>query len=238
MLKQVGFLNYIRNDWLDATVSFYIKSCELESVKNELNSLIEPECPKNEARRKTIDVLTRTWIRIPTELESLQQQALTFYDEIAPRHRLILHWGMLLATFPFFRDICFHIGSLAKIHENVKTTQIRKRMIENWSQRTTMIRALDRVIQSMRDWQILSQNASTLDLKSPIIIKDSKLCLWFLEAAFRAEHLDSILFDKLMSLPTIFPFRLDVPLYTIKRAQNFEHHIQGINYEMISLKPK
>jgi len=238
MLKQVGFLNFIKKDWLDATVSFYLQHQNLSKVKNELNELIEPECPKNEVRRKTIDVLTKTWIRIPNNLKTLQRQGLEFYDEITPRERLSLHWGMLLANYPFFHDVIGHIGSLLQIQDKMTNNQIRKRMVENWGQRTTLIRAIDRVIQSMRDWNVLLQTNSSFSARSSLSIKNHNLCLWLLETALRAEKTDSLLFDKLVSLPTIFPFKLEVPFYEIKRASNFEHHIHGLNFEVISLKTK
>jgi len=238
MLKEVGFLHFIKKEWLDATVSFYLQHQNLTDVKNNLNELIEPECPKKEVRRKTIDVLTRTWIRVPKKLEIIQKQGIEFYDEVEPKDRLVLHWGMLLVGFPFFHDICNHLGLLAQIQYKMTSNQIRKRMIESWGQRTTLIRAIDRVIQSMRDWDVLLQNNSVFNIRPPFSIKNTNLCLWFLEAVLRAEKTDSLLFDKLMSLPTIFPFKFEVPLYEIKKAPNFEHHIQGMNFEMISLKTK
>ena len=66
-------------------------------------------------------------------------------------------------------------------------------------------------------------------------IKNELLCLWFLECVYRSESVDSILFDKLISLETMFPFELKIPLYKIKQAENFEHQIHGMNVEMISL---
>jgi len=238
LLKSVGFLQYIKKDWLDATIAFYLNNRNLEYVKANLHQLIEPECQKKEERRKTIDVLTRSWIRMPPKFKKIQSQAMDIHDEILPEERLILHWGMLLMSYPFFRDIAYNIGSIVKLQDSFSSNQLRNKMISTWGHRTTIIRAIDRVIQSMKDWDVISQHNKSLKVNSPILIKNSKLCLWLLESAYRSENLDSILFDKLISIPTIFPFKLDISAYKIKTAESFEHHIQALNIEMISLRQK
>lgn len=236
MLKNVGFLQYIKKDWLDATMAFYQNGQNIDEIKVSLDTLIKYDVPKNEERRKTIDVLTRIWIRIPSKFDSLQLDALNFYDDLDPNERIILHWGMLLLAYPFFRDIVFSIGSLLKIQNNFTSTQLRNRLVSNWGQRTTIIRAMDRIIQSLKDWNILIIDDKSLKPNSKMMIKNESLCLWFLECVFRTENSDSMLFEKLVSLQTMFPFKLKIPVYKIKQAKNFEYQIHGMNIEMISLR--
>mgnify|MGYP006180548043 CR=1 FL=1 len=45
-----------------------------------------------------------------------------------------------------------------------------------------------------------------------------------------------MLLDKLVSLQTMFPFDLKIPLYKIKQSEIFEHQIHGMHMEMISLQ--
>ena len=155
MLKNVGFLQYVTKDWLDATVAFYQNRQNIDEVKASLDTLIKFDVPKNEERRKTIDVLTRIWARIPPKFDSLRLDALSFYDDLDPNERIILHWGMALLAYPFFRDIVFSIGSLLKIQDDFTSTQLRNKLISNWGHRTTIIRAIDRNIQSLKNWNIL-----------------------------------------------------------------------------------
>ena len=236
MLKNVGFLQYVTKDWLDATVAFYQTRQNIDEVKASLDTLIKFDVPKNEERRKTIDVLTRIWARIPPKFDSLRLDALSFYDDLDPNERIILHWGMALLAYPFFRDIVFSIGSLLKIQDDFTSTQLRNKLISNWGHRTTIIRAIDRNIQSLKNWNILIIDGKSLKQNSKMIIKNESLCLWFLECIFRAENLDSMLFEKLVSSQTMFPFELKIPVYKIKQAKNFEYQIHGMNIEMISLR--
>jgi hypothetical protein len=236
LLKNVGFLQYVKKDWLDATISFYQNNQNIDEIKANLNKLLESEVPKNEERRKTIDVLTRIWIRTPKKFKSSKEFGLGFYDNLDPNERIILHWGMLLLAYPFFRDIVYSIGLLLKTQNSFTSTQLRNKLVSSWGHRTTIIRAIDRIIQSLKDWDILVIDQKSLKPNSKLKIKNESLCLWFLECVFRSENMDSILFDKLISLETMFPFELKIPLYKIKQAQNFEHQIYGMNVEMISLR--
>jgi hypothetical protein len=238
LLKNVGFLQYVKKDWLDATVAFYQNAQNIDEIKANLDTLIKFEVPKSEERRKTIDVLTRIWIRIPPKYNSLRLSGLNFYDDLDPNERIILHWGMLLLAYPFFRDIVYSIGFLLQLQSNFTSTQLRNRLISKWGHRTTIIRAIDRIIQSLKDWNILIVNGKSLKSNSKIIVKNESLCLWFLECIFRTENVDSMLFEKFVSLQTMFPFELKIPMYKIKQAKNFEFQIHGMNVEMISINIK
>ena len=236
MLKQVGFLQFIQKDWLDATVAFYQNTQNVENTKTNLNNLIISDVPKNEERRKTIDVLTRTWIRVPKKHENLRNQALEIYDELEPDERIILHWGMLLLAYPFFHDIVEKIGIILRIQDEFNPTQLRNKLVSSWGDRTTIIRAIDRVIQSQKNWNVLKSDNRLIKSTSKLEIKNEFLCLWFLECVYRSENVDSILFDKLISLETMFPFELKIPAYKIKQAKNFEYKMHGMNMEIMSLK--
>ena len=236
MSNAIGFLNYIRLVWLDATLAHHISSKNIETVKENLYALIEKEIQSKEVTRKTIDVLTRTWVRIPSKDKSLQEDAIKFYDEISPSKKLLLHWGMLLIRFPFFRDICYYIGLLDSIQKEIPVKKLHQKMIEKWGHRTSMIRALDRVIQSMIEWNVITKSNSFLYVNEPIEIKETDLLLWFLECLFKAENVQTMTYENLISSLTKFPFVINLPSYYVKKSKRFEYYIQGTNLETISLK--
>ena len=236
MSNTIGFLNYIRLVWLDATLAHHISSKNIETVKKNLYNLIEKEIQSKEVTRKTIDVLTRTWVRIPSEDKGLQEDAMKFYDEISPSKKLLLHWGMLLIRFPFFRDICYYIGLLDSIQKEIPVKKLHQKMVEKWGHRTSMIRALDRVIQSMIEWNVITKSNSFLYVNEPIEIKETDLLLWFLECLFKAENVQTMTYENLISSLTKFPFVINLPSYYVKKSKRFEYYIQGTNLETISLK--
>ena len=236
MSNTIGFLNYIRLVWLDATLAHHISSKNIETVKKNLYNLIEKEIQSKEVTRKTIDVLTHTWIRIPSKDRGLREDAMKFYDEISPSKKLLLHWGMLLIRFPFFRDICYYIGLLDSIQKEIPVKKLHQKMVEKWGHRTSMIRALDRVIQSMIEWNVITKSKSFLYVNEPIEIKETDLLLWFLECLFKAENVQTMTYENLISSLTKFPFVINLPSYYVKKSKRFEYYIQGTNLETVSLK--
>ena len=109
-------------------------------------------------------------------------------------------------------------------------------MIEKWGHRTSMIRALDRVIQSMIEWNVITKSNSFLYVNEPIEIKETDLLLWFLECLFKAENVQTMTYENLISSLTKFPFVINLPSYYVKKSKRFEYYIQGTNLETISLK--
>ena len=217
-------------------MAHHISSKNIETVKKNLYDLIEKEIQSKEVTRKTIDVLTHTWIRIPSKDRGLREDAMKFYDEIPPSKKLLLHWGMLLIRFPFFRDTCYYIGLLDSIQKEIPVKKLHQKMIEKWGHRTSMIRALDRVIQSMIEWNVITKSNSFLYVNEPIEIKETDLLLWFLECLFKAENAQTMTYENLVSSLTKFPFEINLPSYYVKKSKRFEYYIQGTNLETVSLK--
>ena len=236
MLNSIGFLHYIRSEWLDATVSYYTKSQDLDIIKAKLDKIIEYETKSEEVKRKTIDVLTRTWIRVPKNIEVYRQNGIELFQKVEPSEYIILHWGMLLIAFPFFRDICEIIGKLNQLYGKITTGQIHQRMIEKWGKRSSMVRATDRVLQSMIQWEIIEKTDNELVLKNQLKISNIDLCMWIIEALLRSEHTNAMEYDRLVLLPTIFPFSIDVPFYYVKKSNRFHYSMQGINIGVLSLR--
>ena len=111
-----------------------------------------------------------------------------------------------------------------------------QKIIEKWGHRTSMIRALDRVIQSMIEWNVITKSNSFLYVNEPIEIKETDLLLWFLECLFKAENVQTMTYENLISSLTKFPFVINLPSYYVKKSKRFEYYIQGTNLETVSLK--
>ena len=64
------------------------------------------------ARGKTMTVLLHVWTTVPDAAVPLRDDALALLRGRTGRDRLPLHWGMCLATYPFFRDVAATTGRL------------------------------------------------------------------------------------------------------------------------------
>ncbi len=91
MPQMIGFDRRLELDWLDTTVGLCQESIDPRIVADHLRKRLEGEIAGTEARRKTITVLLRIWVNIPSEYRSLRDEAFQLASQINARDRLWLH---------------------------------------------------------------------------------------------------------------------------------------------------
>jgi len=234
----IGFDRRIRLEWLDATAWKTGTEENVAEVRKYLNELLKTEYKNKEARRKTITVLTRIWVRVPDEHRVLQGRARKILFESDPGTRLWLHWGMTLLAYPFFRDITTIIGRLLTLQSEVSLQQISRRLAERWGERSTVRRACQRVVRSMVDWGVLD-DTSTPGVYIPVAKKETTaedVQLWFLEALLCSEPTPIIPLQQLSQIPSAFPFHLDISIITIRQSKQLEIQRQGLDLDMVVIR--
>ncbi len=109
------------------------------------------------ARGKTMTVLLHVWMAVPDVAIPLRDDGLALLRGRHGRDRLPLHWGMCLASYPFFGDVAATTGQLLALQGTAALSQIVRRMAESWGQRTTLTRAVQRVVRSFVEWGVLAE---------------------------------------------------------------------------------
>lgn len=241
MLKTVGFDRYIQRGWLNAIAGKLCMEGEgIDSIRDYLHDLLKADYPNYEARRKTLTVLTRIWIRIPNNMDGLQKQAVSLFERVTPTERIWLHWGMTMVAYPFFGDIASTIGRLLSLQGETTTYQVHQRIEEKWGRRTTVVRAIDRVIQSMYEWKVIQlldeDRNSTIKSSHKLSTNNAELQLWLLQAILLSEGTGSMQMQQAMSFPSIFPFILNITRLDLQESNALEYSRQDINSEIITMK--
>lgn len=244
MKKQIiGFDRELYLAWLDLTAGLAQEKLEAQQIRQKLHHQLADEIPGQAARRNTVALLTRLWVRVPTEHQALQSEALTLLVNILPEERLWLHWGMSMLAYPFFHDIAGTIGRLLKLQGEFESLQVRQRMRESWGQRTTLDRAINRVIQTYLIWDVIRETSESRVYQTTLVRRttNSALTLWFLECIIHSTRQASGQEDRQLPLteliqsPAIFPFDLTPHIATLRRSDRFEISHQGLDMEMVAL---
>ena len=154
----IGFDRKIHLSWLDATAEWTAQGLTAAEVRTQLERLLEGQVagdgPHN-ARGKTITVLLHIWVAVPDALVPFRDEGLVLLRGRSGRDRLPVHWGMCLATYPFFREVAATTGRLLALQGTAALSQIVRRMTESWGERSTLTRAVQRVVRSFVEWGIL-----------------------------------------------------------------------------------
>jgi len=237
MAAVVGFDRKIKREWLDALADQVAQDQNAAKLRTYLHELLRSEHPGDDARGKTITVLMRIWVLVPEEHHAIRQQAFDLLKSIPASDRIWLHWGMCLLAYPLFRDITTGVGRLLKLQDDFTLAQLQRRLIDTWGERSTVVRATQRVVRSMVEWNTLADTEARghFNAATPLTTKSKPLQLWLLRASHVAEDKEMIEAAQLLNLPPCFPFKFAVAKPDLRRSKDFTVHRQGLDMDMVTV---
>jgi hypothetical protein len=237
MNRMIGFDRKLQLDWLDATVAQCQSDKDPDRVRRDLDRLLENEIVGDKARRNTLTVLMRIWVKVPVEHMGIRDEGLALATQVAPTERLWLHWGMSLLAYPFFRDVAATVGQLGRLQGDFSQAQVQRRMIEGWGQRTTLERAVQRIVRTYVEWQVVldSGRRSGYNLAPAHQTDNGDLALWLMGCALRANEAEQVPLRDMERLPYAFPFELTTFVGDVRRSERFETTRQGLDLEMVAI---
>ncbi len=234
----IGFDRRLRQEWLDAIASKRGAGATVPELRKFGHNLLRSECPADKARRNSLTVLFHLWVDVPAKAVGLRDAAGKLLDDLDPAHRIALHWGLGLATYPFFRDTADATGRLLALQDSVSLAQIQRRLTERWGQRSTTERAAQRVVRSWIDWGILRESKQRgTYLASKSIEVAGPLASWMVEAMLVGADAESQAVAQVRKAPQVFPFDLKVSAHELRRAPRLVVHRQGVDEDVVMLRP-
>lgn len=180
MAKMVGLSRPIKLEWLNKTVEL-IKQGKTESeIRYDLNEYLLFEITSPTNLRKTREILLSIWVKTPEQLRKVRSLALEIYDN-ENVNRLVIHWCMILLTYPVFSDVCSLIGKLTDIQETFTTAWLKQKLFDIWGERVTVLHSIDKILQTLKyigaienqkkgEYRILSVDVNDKSAKSLIVL--------------------------------------------------------------------
>lgn len=246
----IGFDRIARLKWLQKA-AYYVSFGEKEdSVRSflleELKRDFGLECvTKRGSLDKTLSILMRIWVKVPESLKSFRNDGLKLLSELPGNLNIAVHWGMVMAVYPFWGVVAAHVGRLLRLQGTVSTFQITTRIIQEYGQRPTVRDALRRILSSMLDWGVLSrikgENGGFIRgiYRGGIIVESDspKLIAWLAEALIRSRGNKAITFDQFLSSPAFFPVKTKIlsPTKLVNVSERLEILEHGLNQELLVL---
>lgn len=233
----IGFDRRVRKEWIDAIAERWSLGATVSEMREFGHRLLRLESLADEARGKTLTVLFHLWVTVPANAVALRDEASKMFAQVDAAHRIVLHWGLGLATYPFFRDTAEAAGRLLALQDSVTLTQIQRRVAERWGQRSTAARAAQRIVRSWIDWGLLREGAQrgTYLANRPIEVT-GPLALWLVEALLVSLNSDAQVVAQVRRSPQLFPFDLDVSVHDLRRAPRLAVQRQGVDEDVVSLR--
>ena len=114
-----------------------------------LRDLVTPQ----EAENKTKKVLTRVWVAPPANAQPMIGWAIEHQDQFADRRAL--HYGALLATFPFFGSIAAAVGRQIHIDGAADRRTVRTHARVTFGEREFIDAGASKSLRTMRNLGLL-----------------------------------------------------------------------------------
>ncbi len=212
---QIGFSQRVRLEWLEQTANFVLAGNDKAAVSNALQHLLKDKVSiggqaERGNREKIITILMKVWLTVPAELESLRVDGLELLKRVPRRHHMAVHWGIVMAVYPFWSGVATQVGRLLRLQGSAAAAHVQRRVREQYGERETVSRAARRVLRSYLDWGVLQESGEKgiYSAGPSLAVEDSRLIAWLVEASLHARANGSAPMKDLLDSPSLFPFRL------------------------------
>ncbi|MBU1205818.1 MAG: hypothetical protein KKH04_02650 [Proteobacteria bacterium] len=243
--QQIGFSQRIRLEWLEQTARLVLAGNEQAAINAGLQELLKDKVSiggtaERGNREKIITILLKVWLTAPTELDGLRLDGLELLKRLSNQDRIAVHWGMVMAVYPFWASVASQVGRLLKLQGSAAAAHVQRRIREQYGERETVSRAARRVLRSYLDWGVLRatkmKGVYQQGLSHPL--HDRKLLGWLAEAFLYSRSNGSASTREIIEHPSLFPFRI-APVTgenLIAVSHRLELHRHGLNDDVIFLK--
>jgi hypothetical protein len=213
-IDQIGFSQRVRLEWLEQTANLVLAGNDKAAVNDALQEALKNKVSvggqaERGNREKIITILLKTWLTVPTELEALRVEGLELHKRILRLDHLAIHWGMVMAVYPFWSGVAIQVGRLLKLQGSAAAVHVQRRVREQYGERETVSRAARRVLRSYLDWGVLEESGEKGSYRAGVLVntEDPGLIAWLTEASLHTRPHGSVPLKDLLNGPNFFPFR-------------------------------
>ena len=231
---RIGFDRFISLEWATAALKVRAGVAQLD----DLEALLDAAGLGAAARTKTRTVLNRLWLQPRAELVDYADRGVAIFKANPDVPVAALHWGMAVATYPFFGKVAELIGRLSALQGDCASAEIHRRMSETYGEREGTYRMTNMVIQSQAGWgavERVEKGKRVIRLAATAIDND-ELTAWLIEAAVRYVG-KPVSVPSLQSLPVLFPFTLSQPLsWLVSNSAHLAVRSEGPGNQLVALR--
>jgi hypothetical protein len=232
-VPQIGFDRFISLEWATAVLKVRAGVAQIE----DLEALLDAAGLGAAARKKTRTVLNRLWLEPRTELADYADRGAAIFKTQPDIPVTALHWGMAVATYPFFGKVAELIGRLSALQGDCASAEIHRRMSETYGEREGTYRMTNMVVQSQADWGAVKrvEKGKRVIRLAATAVESSELTAWLIEATLRYTG-KPLSVSTLQSQPALFPFNLTQSLaYLTSNARHLAVRADGPGNRLVTL---
>ena len=238
---QIGFSQRIHLDWLEYTANLVLAGNPREDIVAALSERLKEKLsvrnqPARGNRDKAITILTKVWLTVPRELQSLRDEGLGHLRCRGASDRMLVHWCMCMAVYPFFGTVADAVGRLLRLQGTAGAAQVQRRLREQFGERETVARAARRVMRAYIDWGVLMETdeKGLYRATAKRAINYAPLAVWVTKAMLFASGDNPRSASALLRGPHLFPFDMVLPsMRALEACDALEISRHGLDQELL-----
>lgn len=177
----VGADRFLALEWANQAFELYVSTRDMLLARDFLQVYLETQIDGKESRRKTYNQLNRLWLSDKDATAPLRSGILSFANIPFDIPLSVLHLGLAINVFPIYAETVQVVGTLARIMDSVPVNAIIDRVIERFSNPTSIPRAVTRVLQTLNNWGFIeTQESKVKTLHMELVNED--LVSWYILA--------------------------------------------------------
>ena len=235
----------MRLEWLEQTANLVLAGNDKSAVNDSLQEILRDKVSvggqaERGNREKIITILLKTWLTVPNELEPLRDEGLELLKRVPRSAHLAIHWGMVMAVYPFWSGVATQVGRLLRLQGSAAAAHVQRRVREQYGERETVSRAARRVLRSFIDWGVLNETGEKGVYRQGDVFKiqDTHIIAWLIKASLQARENGSGAVKDLLESTGLFPFRLGhLPAdHLVIKSHRLDLLRHGLDQDLIVLR--
>ena len=237
----IGFSQRIRLDWLEYTANAVLAGSPEGEIVTALRERLRERFSLggdrvSGNRDKAVSILTRVWVTVPDERRTLRDEGLDLLRQADANDRMLVHWCMCMAVYPFFGAVADTAGRLLRLQGTAAAAQVQRRLRERLGERETVARAARRVLRTFIDWGVLVETGGKGFYRGAAkrVVGHGPTAVWVLKAMLSAGGGTLQSPAALLRTPGLFPFEIaSPPPAELEACGAFEVVRDGLDHEML-----
>lgn len=177
-------------DLLDVALRVATEHGDTDDARQLLTVALRDFVTPQEAENKTRKVLTRVWVVPPTSAQAMIRWGISHQHEMTDRRAL--HFGALLATFPFFGSIAAAVGRQIHIDGMADRKSLRAFARATFGEREFIDAGASKSLATMRNLGLLGGSRDGPYRVSDRLALPPAFSSWFLHALALTRQVESV----------------------------------------------
>lgn len=217
MAKIIGLSRNLKLQWLNKTVELVSTGLTEQEIKENLNEYLGFEIKSPTNIRKTREILMNIWVYENEKSNKIKASALKMI-RLYPEYSLVVHWCMIMATYPVFLDMCRLISKISEFQDEIVLSQLKQKLFEEWGERTTLYHSIDKLISTFKAFDVVTCNKPGKYIVKMHKINNSEIVSFMIYTSFIVKDENGYYsLEEIKNSTYYFPFE-----YMIDKAVLFE----------------